>query len=200
VPPGGLIQMLALATGGLVITVALLANQGELGGMVYLLAELVAVVLFAVRILPRSLRIDWTAASEAQFLAAASIWIVLGLVAFMGFVALFVASGGDEEQLNLGPLVASDHSVYIGVITNTSFALLTALLGARAGSAALRQLVFWGMNLGLVVFAAGLITDTAIAKQVGAPVMGASLLVGLALFAIGLVATWLDPAPEALAA
>ena len=200
IPLGGLVQMLALATGGLIITLALLANQGELGGMLYLLAELVAIVLFVVRILPRSLRVDWAAASGERFLAGASIWIVVGLGAFMAFVGQFVASGGDAELVNIGLLVASDHSVYIGVISNTTFGLLTLLLGTAAGSAALRQLVFWGMNLGLAVFALGLMTDTVIAKQVGAPVMGVSLLLGLALFAMGLLATRQDPAPEALAA
>ena len=199
VPIGGLVQMLALATGGLIITLALLTGQGELGGMLYLLAELIAIVLFAVRILPRALRIDWTAASDERFLAGAAIWIVVGLGAFMAFVGQFVAAQGDTSQLNLGLLVASDHSVYIGVISNTTFALLTALVATGIGGAGARQLVFWGMNLGLAVFVVGLMTDTAIAKQVGAPVMGVSLLLGLAVFATGLLASRLDPAPEGLA-
>ena len=117
----------------------------------------------------------------------------------MAFVGQFVAAQGDTSQLNLGLLVASDHSVYIGVISNTTFALLTALVATGIGGAAARQVVFWGMNLGLAVFVVGLMTDTAIAKQVGAPVMGVSLLLGLAVFATGLLASRLDPAPEGLA-
>jgi len=39
--------------------------------------------------------------------------------------------------------------------------------------------VFWGMNLGLVTFIAGLLADTAAIKRVGTPVMGAAILLGL---------------------
>jgi hypothetical protein len=199
VPMGGLVQMVALATGGLVITAAMLSGQGQVGGMLYLLAELLAVVLFAIRILPRALRIDWTAATEDRFLAGAAIWIVIGLGIFMYLVAQFVAAEGDESAINPGVLVASDHSVYIGVVTNTTFALFTTLVAAGAGSALARQAVFWGMNLGLTVFVAGLLTDTVILKQTGAPLMGVSLLLGLAVFAMGLLASRRDPAPDGLA-
>jgi hypothetical protein len=110
-----------------------------------------------------------------------------------------VAAEGDESAINPGVLVASDHSVYIGVVTNTTFALFTTLVAAGAGSALARQAVFWGMNLGLAVFVAGLLTDTAILKQTGAPVMGVSLLLGLAVFGMGLYASRRDPAPGGLA-
>ena len=50
-------------------------------------------------------------------------------------------------------LVAGDHSVYIGVITNVTFALILALVGVAARPGARwARLVFWGMNLGLLVF------------------------------------------------
>jgi hypothetical protein len=188
-PAAGLVQLGALFAGGLILVVALLANQAQVGGMLYLLAELVAVVLFVVRILPRSLRIDWVAAFEARHLAAASIWIVVAMAIFMYLVAQFVAAKGDTSGINTGILVASDHSTYIGVITNTSFAILTALLAGAAGNALARQLAFWGMNLGLAVFVVGLATGTEILKQIGAPTMGLSLLLGLLVFAAGLVAT-----------
>jgi hypothetical protein len=59
--------------------------------------------------------------------------------------------------------------------------------------------VLWGTNLGLAVFVAGLLTDTVLLKQTGAPVMGVSLLLGLAAFAMGLLASRRDPAPDGLA-
>ena len=60
------------------------------------------------------------------------------------------------------------------------FAILTTLLGVRAGSAPARQVVFWGMNAGLAVFVVGLIGGTVILKEIGAPTMGVCLLLGLA--------------------
>ena len=45
--------------------------------------------------------------------------------------------------------------------------------------------MFWGVNLGLLVFVIGLIVDTAELKRIGAPVMGIVLLLSLAILAIG---------------
>ena len=46
--------------------------------------------------------------------------------------------------------------------------------------------VFWGVNLGLVVFLVGLITEQAVIKQIGSPVMGVAILLGLLVFAMRL--------------
>jgi hypothetical protein len=56
------------------------------------------------------------------------------------------------------------------------------------------------MNLGLAVFAVGLVTRTGMVKQIGAPAVGGCLLVGLAVLAARLYAGLRSPAPEALAA
>lgn len=197
-PRGGLVQLGALFAGGLIIVLALLTGAAQAGGMLYLLAELIAVVLFVVRILPTSLRTSWADASAARHLAAASIWIVVSLAVFMYLVVLLIGANGDINAVPAGMLVASDHATYIGVITNTTFAILISLLGATAGGALVRQLVFWGMNLGLVVFVIGLVAQVEVLKAVGAPVMGLSLLLGLAVFAMGLLATRRDPAPAEL--
>jgi hypothetical protein len=199
-PRGGVVQFAALFAGGLVIVFALLANSSQIGGMLYLLAELIAVVLFAIRILPVSLRTSWTAASAERHLAAASIWIVVSLAIFMYLVSQFIAANGDQAAIETGILVASDHATYIGVITNTTFAILTTLLAGAAGNALARQLTFWGMNLGLLVFVVGLVAENEMLKAIGAPVMGLSLLLGLAVFAMGVIATRLDPPPTALEA
>jgi len=55
------------------------------------------------------------------------------------------------------------------------------VLGRAAG--AVSHVIFWGVNLGLVVFVIGLILDTAEIKRIGAPVMGITLLVALAILA-----------------
>ena len=56
------------------------------------------------------------------------------------------------------------------------------------------QAAFWGQNVGLLVFMAGLITETQVLKQIGAPVMGISILVALALLVLRLRASSLAPA------
>jgi hypothetical protein len=197
-PRGGIVQMGALFVGGLILSLALLTGASQVGGMLYLIAELIAVVLFLVRVVPKAVR-GLGATDGRGHLALASLWIVVALALFMYLVVQFI-SNPDPNAINSGILVGSDHSVYIGVITNTMFAMLAMLLGARAGSPVLRQVVQWGMNAGLLVFVIGLVTGTQVAKQIGAPTMGVCLLLGLALYAAGLVGTRTDTAPDALAA
>lgn len=186
-PRAGVVQFAALALGGLIITAALLTGTAQIGGMLYLLAELVAVVLFAVRVLPRALRTDWVRGGPGRFLAASAAWIVTALVLFMAVVAQFI-SGADVTSPGVGGLlIASDHSTYIGVLSNLTFGVLAGILAAGAISSILGQVVFWGMNAGLILFVVGLATDTVVLKQVGAPTMGVCLLIGLAAFALAIL-------------
>ena len=202
-PRAGIVQLGALFVGGLVLSAALLTGQAQVGGGIYLLAELVAVVLFVVRVLPKALRTDWLGASSGRHLGAAALWIVGAMAVFMYLVSLFMANpniAATDPSLS-GLLIASDHAVYIGVITNSTFGILTVLVSTTVGALAIaRHVAFWGMNLGLLVFVMGLVSRTVILKEIGAPTMGVCLLVGLAVFAYGLLSERRDAAPEAMAA
>lgn len=183
-PTSGLIQVGALFLGGLVISVGLLAGIEQAAGGLYLLTQLVAVVLFVIRIWPRALRRSWTAADPTRHFGAASLWVVAALILFMYIVFKFISSPDDPNALPFNVLIASDHTVYIGVITNIVLGLLILLLLRRGAAAWIGQVVFWGVNLGLAVFVIGLILDTAEIKRIGAPVMGITLLVALAILAM----------------
>ena len=181
-PVLGLIQIGALFLGGLVISVALLAGAEQAGGGIYLLTQLVAVVLFVVRIWPRALRTNWLAADPARHLGLASIWVVAALILFMYIVFTFITAADPESALPFNVLTASDHAVYIGVVTNIVLGLLS-LLVLRGAPPWVAHVVFWGVNLGLMVFVTGLILDTAEIKRIGAPVMGVTLLLALGFLA-----------------
>lgn len=186
-PRAGLLQMLALFLGGIVISIGLLAGAEQAAGGIYLLTQLVAVVLFVVRVWPRSLRVGWLDADPVRHLGAASVWVVGALILFMYLVFSFItaANPDDPDAFPLNVLIASDHSVYIGVITNIVLGLLSVLvLDAAARRSWIGHVIFWGVNLGLLVFVAGLIVDTAEIKRIGAPVMGVTLLVALAILAM----------------
>jgi hypothetical protein len=188
-PKSGVIQVGALFLGGLTISVSLLAGAAQAGGGIYLLTQLVAVVLFAARIWPRSIRVNWAAADPIRHFAASSIWVVFALVLFMYIVFQFVSSSAATADPNAPPpvdlnvLIASDHSAYIGIITNIVLGLLTVLLLRSRSQSWLGHVVFWGVNLGLAVFVIGLIVDTAEIKRIGAPIMGTTLLIALAILA-----------------
>jgi hypothetical protein len=197
-PKSGVIQVGVLFLGGLTISVSLLAGAAQAGGGIYLLTQLVAVVLFAARIWPRSIRVNWAAADPIRHFAASSIWVVFALVLFMYIVFQFVSSSAATADPNAPPpvdlnvLIASDHSAYIGIITNIVLGLLTVLLLRSRSQSWLGHVVFWGVNLGLAVFVIGLIVDTAEIKRIGAPIMGTTLLIALAILAYTALREQLD--------
>lgn len=185
-PRSGLIQMLALFSGGLVISLSLLFGAEQAGGGLYLLTQLIAVILFIVRIWPRSLTIDWVAATPLRHFSAASLWVPIALVLFMYLVFSFITAADptDPSAFPLNVLIASDHAAYIGIVTNIILGFLTVLvLRSDVRRGWIGQVIFWGVNLGLLVFAIGLILDTPQLKQIGAPVMGITLLIALGILA-----------------
>lgn len=186
-PRAGLVQILALFAGGLIISVGLLAGAAQAAGGIYLLTQLVSVVLFVVRIWPRSLRVGWLDGDPIRHVAAATLWVVGALVLFMYLVFSFITAADptDPSAFPLNVLIASDHAVYIGVITNIVLGLLSVLvLSAEDRRSWIGHVIFWGVNLGLAVFVAGLIVNTPEIKRIGAPVMGLTLYVALAILAL----------------
>jgi hypothetical protein len=198
-PTLGVVQVAALFLGGLIISAALLFGFEQIGGMLYLLAELVAVVIFVIRIWPTALRSRWADASPGRHFGAASIWAVAALLLFMYIVFTFISAADPENaELPLNVLIASDHAVYLGVVTNVVLGLLSLLFLRGRAPGWVTQLIFWGVNLGLLVFVIGLIVDTAEIKRIGAPLMGVTLIAALALLA---ARAWgSDPSTEGLEA
>ena len=185
-PRAGLVQVLALFAGGLIISVGLLAGAAQAAGGIYLLTQLVSVVLFVVRVWPRSLRVAWLDGDPIRHVAAATIWVVGALALFMYIVYLFITAADptDQSAFPINVLIASDHAVYIGVITNVVLGLLSVLvLSATDRRSWVGHVIFWGVNLGLAVFVVGLIVNTPEIKRIGAPVMGLTLYVALAILA-----------------
>ena len=179
-PTLGLVQVGALFLGGLIISLSLLAGAEQVGGGIYLLTQLIAVVLFVVRIWPRAVRVDWIAAQPIRHFAISAIWVPVALVLFMYVVATVLQTG----ELPTNVLIATDHSAYIGILTNIMLGLVaTLVMRAEVRRSWFGQLMFWGVNLGLVVFVIGLILDSAEIKRIGAPVMGIVLLISLAMLA-----------------
>lgn len=201
-PRAGLVQVLALFLGGIVISAGLLAGAEQEAGGLYLLTQLIAVVLFVVRVGPRVLRVAWLDGAPLRHAAAASIWVVGALVLFMYLVFSFITAADptDPAAFPLNVLIASDHAVYIGVITNLVVGLLSVLVLDEATRRSwVPHLVFWGINLGLLIFVVGLIVDTAAIKRIGAPLMGLTLYATLAILAMRAWRAPLDSAEADLA-
>lgn len=185
-PWAGVVQLAALFIGGLVLSGALLflpADALQAAGGLDLLLELVAVVIFVVRVLPAAVRTDWLADSARRYLAASAIFVVVATGIFIYLVSLFIMNP-DPSAISPGLIIASDHAAFIGVMTNLLFGLTLTLSADRPGGPRwLREIVFWAMNIGLAIFLVGLVSDSSDIKRIGAPLMGAAVLVGVALVA-----------------
>ncbi len=185
----GLIQIGTLFLGGLVLALVLLLvdatteSGGQLvqaAGGIDLLLNLVSVILFVVRIWPTALRADWMDGSPKRHWHAAAVFAPVAMGLFMYIVFLFI-SNPDPAAFPLGILVALDHTVFIGVITNLAFGHVLTLAADRADRWPWAgQAIFWILNVGLVVFAAGLVIESAEIKRLGAPIMGVGALLGIA--------------------
>ncbi len=193
----GLVQVVALFGGGaLLAAVSIFAPaQVQAIGGIYLLVELVAVVLFAIRILPSAARMNAATGPGTPLLAAGSLFVVVAMVLFMYMVVQFLSDPTAPFESFYPILVASDHAAFIGVTSNVLIGLMFALAADRSDSRGIvTQAAFWVMNLGLATFLVGLATETAILKQIGAPSMGVALLVLLAIAAMRLRASDLSAA------
>ena len=188
-PRLGLLQIGTIFAGGLVLALTLLLVDGttdsgaqliQAAGGIDLLLNLVSVVLFAVRIWPIALRTTWTSAAPARHWHAAAIFAPIAMALFMYIIYKFV-SNPDLSNFPIGVLVALDHTVFIGVITNLAFGNVFTLAADRADRWPWAgQAIFWILNVGLVIFAVGLIAESAEIKRIGAPIMGIGALLGIA--------------------
>ena len=142
-----------------------------------LLGEVVGVAIVLVRLRRRIMGAGWSDNGPARFGAASILWLIpaVGLIVYL--IANYIE---DFDQAPVRLLLALDHATFVGILTNAILGLLVvATTTRRALWSWADQLVFWGMNLGLVGFVIGLLADAPEIKRISTPVMGLAILLGL---------------------
>lgn len=197
IPRSGLVQIGFLFLGGAILAASLLFSIDlKIGGGLNILCEFIAVAIFIGRIWPAALRSPWGVPDGRRHIALAALVIPFSM-AILVYLIVLAASSSDPNAIPTGLLIAFDHSVFIGVITNITFGLILTLTADRPPEAGwIRHLVFAGTNVGLLIFLVGLIADSSTIKEIGSPIMGVSILVGLAVLARRLMASNLVAATE----
>ncbi len=71
--------------------------------------------------------------------------------------------------------------MFIAVMTNVLFGVLAAAISSGRTRLA-NRILLWGVNIGIVGFALGLITTTQVLKRIFTPIMGVALLVGIGFY------------------
>jgi hypothetical protein len=154
--------------------------------------ELAAAALFAVRFAPRVARVRWfVRGGERLFALSALILVVyLGFLCYLlGRLALHSYNSFADIPTTL--TTASDHLLFLGVMTNALFGVLCETIGERERFwPAADELLFWGMNLGLIGFVVGLLVRNSLLalmlQGMFSPILGASLLVGVVAYSVRL--------------
>jgi hypothetical protein len=165
--------------GGVVLMLGLLLDVDALPPLSVLI-ELGGVIIFIRRLWPMVRRVDWRARTPARFGAFAAIGIIANIL-FLNYLA--GANGGDFDKVPVRQILAVDHMMFVGVLTN---GILGLLRGATSGDdrwAWSDDLVFWGMNLGLIGFVISFLSDNVTIERISTPIMGAAILLGLAVTA-----------------
>ncbi len=134
---------------------------------------------------PAIRRVAWKQRGVRRSFALAAIFALLYLALFA--YVLVRISLGNYSSFGVVPLTttaAIDHLLYVGVLTNALFAVLALL--TRDGNhfwPATEDILFWGMNAGLVGFAGGLLVHNdalmALLEGLFSPILGAAIFVGV---------------------
>jgi hypothetical protein len=193
----GTAQVVLPFTGGLVLMIGLVLEVDALPPLATLI-ELAGVVIFFKRLWQPLRSVAWSRSGPERFAAASAIAIIVNIV-FLNYLA--GANNGDFDKVGDNQLLALDHTMFIGVLTNAIFALLL-LATRRSRWPRLDDVVFVGMNAALFLFVVSLLAETTWLMRLATPVMGACILAGLLDRTLGLLdartggALTTSPAPE----
>ncbi|MHB1128531.1 MAG: hypothetical protein ACYC06_00575 [Ilumatobacteraceae bacterium] len=170
----GRIQIAAPFFGGVLLMVGALLDITPLIGL-SLPLEIIGIVVFIRRLRTPMRAVDWIRGRWERGSVATATFLVADIALL---VYIIVRYKGEVNDAPTHLLLALDHMMFIGVITNSLFGLVDNAARHRRWLR-IDHWIFWAMNIGLVVFAFGLLFDVTVLKRSGAPVMGTAILIGI---------------------
>jgi hypothetical protein len=177
------IMWLLFAAGAIVNIAFITGKDEELVGPANLLM-IVAVVMMLWRTRSQLAPSGWKGAGAGAFPRIALLMLVGYMVLLTILVSWIVGGTIDFDAMSesqLGLILAFDHAMFIGVMTNALFGVLARELDSEKKQLA-NTVLLWGVNIGIIGFAAGLITTTQVLKHIFTPLMGLALLHGLSIY------------------
>jgi len=171
----GTMQVLLPFVGGLLLMVGLLFDIDALPPLATLI-ELGGVAIFFKRMWGPIRSVAWGDRSPGRYAAASALAIIVNIV-FLNY--LVAANAGDIDLVGTHQILALDHTMFVGVLTNAIFALLLVATLDRSRWPGLDSIVFYGMNGALVAFVVSLLAEATWLMRLATPVLGLCLLAGL---------------------
>ncbi|MBW3619585.1 MAG: hypothetical protein KY461_05020 [Actinobacteria bacterium] len=166
----------ALFAAGLLFNVGIIFEVEPLLQFASML-QVIAVVIFVVRMWSHLQPSAWRAGGPRTFARWSVVFLAVGIGLLVYLVQLFISGAVDPEAgEGTNILLAFDHALFIGLMTNA----LLSTTGRRVPWDATQRAIAWAVNLGLLGFLVGLITESALLKQVSTPIMGIALIAAVA--------------------
>jgi hypothetical protein len=172
----GVVQMLLLFAAGILLVIGFLLDQEaiySLGVPLQIVGAIFLVVRFRKQLAPS----QWGGPVVNRFVRTP----VVGLLIVVALIAYLISQflGGAEFE-EIAPIaITFDHVNFLMVVTNLLFGMMVVATTVSERSA---RAIFWGLNLGTVGFAIGIISENAVLKRVFTPLLGLALIYAIWLF------------------
>lgn len=142
--------------------------------------QVIGLLIFLWRMRKELVPARWSGAMSGVMFRTAALGMIVAVVFTAIVVNKFIALGDevtDEAFEDLLPyLLALDHSTFVLVVTNIVFGLLA--VSSAVGEAS-NRIIYAGINVGIIGFLAGLVTESATLKRVFTPILGLAILYGI---------------------
>lgn len=153
----------------------ILAGQEELVG-IGIMFGIVSIAIFFGRMRRYVLNTPLTARAPGRHALAGG--VLLGVTMVYIFTAI-TAAQGDFAAMPRGQALSFIHLLAIGATTNALLAFVSYLSRRVSNVSTIDDVIFWGVNVGLVGFVVALTTDVRGLILVFVPIMGLALLVAI---------------------
>ena len=164
--------LLLLVAGVVLVLGFLLSIEGllQLGVPLQVIGAIILLGRHGRRLAPS----QWAGETERKFVRVA----VLGLVAVVVLIAYLISQivGGADFNDLFGVAIAMDHINFLLVSTSLIFAMMSR--GSVVSETA-NRVIFWGLTVGVVGFAVGLLAESTLTKRIFTPILGLALLHGI---------------------
>ena len=177
----GMAQVWILFAAGMLVNVAFVIRMEDQILPPANLLQVVALVILIVRLWSHLKPSQWSGQGAYAYPRMTVLFLVVNLGLFAYLISQIVSGSLDFDnpsEAEMGLILTLDHFMFIGVATNALLGAVALTTSGRALDLTAR-LTLWGVNLGLLGFAAGLITVTPVLKRISTPIMGLALLVGI---------------------
>ena len=151
--------------------------------MLSLPLEVAGLVIFLVRTVPTSRQISWLDSGVARHGVTATIFLIVNIGVLVYLISKYIE---DFEAAPRRLILALDHSIFVGVLTNAILAMI-ALTLRTPRAPWVDHAVFWGVNVGFAGMVIGLLADQTPLLRVFTPLLGFAILLAVAVHLMDIV-------------